>query len=270
MQSRSPLSSKHSMSSSSVSTPVCISPTPLVLPADRNPTALPVDERALASLVEVLASRLRGMVSCIEGFTDLLFDTLTTPEQRETALRIFEGASQIERILVDLQRYSQPVDPVLRTRSLRTFLEALLAALSDDDVGRLDLRLPSDLEQPVIADPVLLRQALLALLHNAREAAPQQESVRLDLSLPASDEALHVEVWNKGFIDVPHAEKVVFDAFYTTKTQNLGLGLSIARRIVEAHQGQLVLASNDPEAGITFSFQLSLDPAQVIVPDQPV
>lgn len=270
MQSRSPETRKHSMSSPSVSKPISIGPTSLVLPADRNTTTVPIDAHTLANLVEVLASRLRGMVSCIEGFTDLLFDTLTTPEQRETALRIFESASQIERILVDLQHFSQPVQPVLRKRSLRALLEALLAALNDTDLGRIDLRLPEHLDQTVLADPVLLQQALLALLHNALDAAPEPSSVRLELSWAEPDQTLQVDVWNEGFIDVPHAEQAVFAAFYTTKTQNLGLGLAIARRIAEAHQGRLVLAGNDAEEGITFSLQLPLDPTEVEGPDQPV
>jgi signal transduction histidine kinase len=215
-------------------------------------------------MVEVLTCRLSGMVSCIEGFTDLLFETLTTPEQRETAFRIFESVSQIERVLIDLQHYSQSVQPVLRTRPLRTIFDALLAALSDADLGRVDLRLPSDLEQPITADPLLLRQALLALLRNALDVAPQQESVRLECSISEPDQALRFNVWNKGYIEVPQAEEIVFDAFYTTKVQNLGLGLSIARRIVEAHQGQLLLASNDPVEGVTFSLILPLDPGQAL------
>jgi len=66
-----------------------------------------------------------------------------------------------------------------------------------------------------------------------------------------------VEVRDCGIGLDPHRAEQVFDAFYTTKAEGLGIGLSISRSIVEAHGGRLWAAPNEPD-GAVFRFSLPL------------
>lgn len=210
----------------------------------------------LANLAQVLAHRLRGLITSIEGFTDLLTDTLVTPEQRELALRVFESTASIERILSELQWYSRPVHPMPGRRPLRALLQELLVMLEEKEMARVALDLQLSGSYPVRADAMLLQQALFLLLKNALEATGPAGIVQLRVQ--GEPRTLRFEVWNAGWMP-PEVAEQIFVPFFTTKSQNLGIGLPIARRIAEAHGGTVYLAANDPDTGICIALILPQD-----------
>lgn len=223
-----------------------------------------VPEQVLVDLAQVLAHRLRGLVASIEGFTDLLTDTLFSRDQRELALRILEGAARIERVLADLQRYGDPVEPVQLPLLVGDVTADLLAPLPEPERARVTLRhdhQPATAELPLLADPFLLRQALLVLVQNALDATRHGGDVHL---VVRTDDAGWVcfDVWNTGFIDLPSPETQVFLPFFTTKAQNLGVGLPMAARIAVAHGGAVSLTLNDPAAGTCFTLALPVAPEE--------
>ena len=213
---------------------------------------LPDDER-LGDFAQVLTHRIRNLLAGIEGFTDLLTDTLGSREQRELALRILESTARIEFVLDDLQYYSQPVRIATIPVRLQDVMDRLLATLDEDDRRRVTL----DVEPPcgtVLTDPSLLRQALLALIQNAFDATSPDKHAALHI---ASDtDTVRFTVSNQGTIDLDEAAHKVFAPFFTTKAQNLGIGLSMARRIAEAHGGTLYLTANDRLQGTCFTLEL--------------
>jgi PAS domain S-box-containing protein len=111
---------------------------------------------------------------------------------------------------------------------------------------------------PVVADRIQLQQVLLNLVVNAMEAMGAQPSPALDLGADRhAPHEVRVFVRDSGpGIDPAHAERI-FDAFYTTKPQGLGMGLAISRSIIEAHGGRLWATANEGP-GATFHFTLPL------------
>jgi PAS domain S-box-containing protein len=121
---------------------------------------------------------------------------------------------------------------------------------SQDIALELDLadRLPS-----VAGDRVQLQQVLLNLIVNAIEAMgsihdrPRALTI---VSRPDGPEAVTVEVRDSGTgLDAARADRL-FEAFYTTKSEGIGIGLSISRSIVEAHGGRLSAAPNSPHGAV--------------------
>lgn len=222
-------------------------------------SALPDDldrDASIAHLALVLAHRLRGLVAGIEGFTDLLSDTLMDGEQRELAMKIMEGTARIESVLADLQLYGEFFEPVLLPVRVEEVVRDLLVPLSDEDRARVRLEVADDACGSMLAaDPFLLRQLLLILLQNALEAGRAPATVRLIIADRGAD--VRFEIWNAGRIETENAADVVFAPFYTTKAHNLGVGLSIAQRIARLHDAQVELACNDRENGTCFAFTLS-------------
>ena len=111
---------------------------------------------------------------------------------------------------------------------------------------------------PVQGDRVQLQQVILNLILNAVEAMRSVDDAPRELSIGTererSDEIL-VAVRDSGpGIDPEHLERV-FESFYTTKPNGMGLGLSICRSIVDAHGGRLWADANKP-GGAVFQFTL--------------
>jgi PAS domain S-box-containing protein len=110
---------------------------------------------------------------------------------------------------------------------------------------------------PIHGDRVQLQQVVLNLLLNAVEAMGSREAGVRELLISTEQDrtGVLVAVRDSGpGIDPSHIERV-FDAYYTTKSSGMGMGLSICRSIIDAHGGRLGVAANEP-CGAIFQFTL--------------
>jgi len=135
--------------------------------------------------------------------------------------------------------------------------EVTALSLSDLQRGGVMLRyeLADDLP-PIIGDRIQLQQVILNLLRNGADAMSTTDDRSRELLIRTErDEDNHVRlsVKDSGVGLPPQAADKLFEAFYTTKTDGMGIGLSISRSIIEAHQGRLWATPNDGP-GATFSF----------------
>jgi two-component system, LuxR family, sensor kinase FixL len=112
----------------------------------------------------------------------------------------------------------------------------------------------------VQVDPIQIEQVILNLVRNAVEAVRTlPEGVRREIRVVTrrhSKRSIEVRVVDGGPGVDPERAQAIFDQFYTTKTNGLGLGLSISRSIIEAHGGRLWL-DRAAGPGATFRFTLS-------------
>jgi len=110
---------------------------------------------------------------------------------------------------------------------------------------------------PVFGDRVQLQQVILNLVMNGVEATASVADRRRELLIRSrqheSDKVL-VAVQDSGIGLDPQSMERIFDAFYTTKSEGMGMGLAISRSIVENHGGRLWAVPNDgPGATIQFT-----------------
>ena len=134
-------------------------------------------------------------------------------------------------------------------------------AIARADAEHMGLDLEMDLAEglpPVLGDRIQLQQVVLNLLHNGAESMFRHPDGRKRLVLRSSrtdDGAVRVAVRDAG---PPVEDGVVdrmFEPFYSTKREGLGMGLPICRTIIEAHGGQLWATRNDGD-GLTVQFTL--------------
>ncbi|NDY81790.1 PAS domain S-box protein [Orrella sp. NBD-18] len=112
--------------------------------------------------------------------------------------------------------------------------------------------IPDDLPD-VLADPILIEQVLLNLLKNGLEAMDTSSVGKLDLHVSKHGDQIEVSVTDHGH-GLTDPERL-FEPFFSTKSEGLGMGLNICRTIIESHHGRL-WASNNPEGGTIFRFTL--------------
>lgn len=106
---------------------------------------------------------------------------------------------------------------------------------------RIDVVLDLNADIPTITgDEVQLRQVVLNLLRNAMDAIPDHAATRrVQLSTELENRHVRIAVSDSGAGIPDHARAHIFEPFYTTKDQGIGMGLAISRRIAEAHNGRL-------------------------------
>lgn len=120
---------------------------------------------------------------------------------------------------------------------------------------RLDFAPDADF---VLADRVEIQQVLVNLLRNGLEAMAERERPALTIKTQNREgEMVVVSVADSGSGLTPDVANNLFKPFLTTKSQGMGVGLSISRTIVEAHGGE-IWAENGPDGGAVFSFTLPL------------
>jgi PAS domain S-box-containing protein len=181
-----------------------------------------------------------------------------------------KARSALQRIVSDGSRAGQVVDRIralvnrqaprrVRVDLNQAILEVI--ALTRDEIRRNAIVLETSLgpDVPVIeGDRVQLQQVVLNLVVNAIEAMgggrlqPRELAIA---SAPQGEDAVTVEVRDSGPGFDPEQAQRLFEAFYTTKEQGIGMGLSISRSIIEAHGGRLEVTPNPPH-GAVFRFSL--------------
>ena len=122
----------------------------------------------------------------------------------------------------------------------------------------------------ISGDQVLLQQVLVNLMVNAMDAVaempPARRHITLSTDVRAADVAISVRDTGTGL--PAQINGTLFAPFVTTKSHGIGIGLTIARTIVDAHSGTID-AHNNPEGGATFTVRLPRSEAPEILPEPP-
>jgi nitrogen fixation/metabolism regulation signal transduction histidine kinase len=111
--------------------------------------------------------------------------------------------------------------------------------------------------QPVImltGDASQIEQMLINLLKNAKEVSPDTPS---EISIEVHDDQLHITIRDFGPGMPQDVLQKAFLPYYSTKAEGSGIGLSVCREVIDAHQGQIIL-NNHPEGGLQVSLHLPL------------
>jgi len=181
-----------------------------------------------------------------------------------------EAREAIDDIVKDAHRASEVVGRIrslLKKGSHRTeplaineVIEEVVAIVRNDLAGkRVSLRMEMATDLPEVeADRVEIQQVILNLTMNAVEAMSSVEDRSRNLLIrTARDESrgVLIEVRDSGIGIASENLQRIFDAFYTTRPEGMGMGLSICRTIIESHGGRLWAESNEGR-GATFRFTL--------------
>lgn len=179
---------------------------------------------------------------------------------RETARRTIRDGNRASDVVTRLRALFSRKEPAADPVDLNEAAEEVIALTSNHlQRASISLRLELADDLPLVCgDRVQLQQVILNLIRNASDAMSSVEDrPRQVLVRTGRDEGdrVRVTVRDTGTGIDPQAVDRLFEAFYTTKSDGMGIGLSVSRSIVESHQGRLWAASNDGP-GATFAFSI--------------
>jgi signal transduction histidine kinase/DNA-binding response OmpR family regulator len=171
--------------------------------------------------------------------------------------RVIKGEiDRLDRLVRDFLAFAKPTPLVPRPVDLAALLDAVALLIGPEaEAAGIAVTVEADPPPPLASgDAERLRQVVINLTRNAIEAMHERGG-RLTLRARSADDHLEIEVEDDG-PGFPN-ELPIFDAFFTTKDQGTGLGLSLAHRIVADHGGTIRVASRPGRTCFTFTLPLA-------------
>lgn len=201
---------------------------------------------------------IRNPLSAIGLNVELLEEEVALTGERESMALVAAIKSEVDRLSRIAEQYlsvaRRPAPRLLRERVDDLVRELLAFVKPELDRAGVACRLDIEEDVPEVdLDESQLRQALLNLVRNAREAMPKGGAVTVGVARVGS--AVEIRVDDEGSGVPEEVRASIFDPFFTTKQRGTGLGLAVTREIVEAHHGTIAC---EPRAEGGTRFRISL------------
>lgn len=230
---------------------------------------------ALGELSAGVAHEIRNPLGVIKNSAEMLRDRIQDDvRRRELTGFIVEEVERLNRVVTNFLQFARPAEPNIETVDINDVLEHTLSFLEPEAESSnitIDKALAPGLS-PVLADPDQCRQVFLNLFMNAFQAMNGEGTVRIETRTAsegstvagsaATEEPSNGE---SGMIEIVIADTGsgieaddlarIFDPFFSTKAEGVGLGLSLVHKIIENHKGHIRASSKSGE-GTTFVISL--------------
>jgi len=180
-----------------------------------------------------------------------LFPSPESQDVLELLKKIEANVDYMDKIVSDLQQYARPFEVEVVETPLFPFVSDVLSSLPIPSGVRVSVLI--ERETFVGLDPGLMRRVISNLVLNAAQAMPKGGEVTISASRTNQSVLLSVQDTGVGITQEDMSN--LFRPFFTRKAQGQGLGLAVAKRIVEAHGGRIDVNSQVGE-GSTFTITL--------------
>lgn len=213
-----------------------------------------------STLAHELNQPLAAVINYVQGAQRILTDA-TDPKLVQLQAALQEAARQTLRagdIIRHLREFVTRGDADMQPSDVKTLVEEASAlALAGSSESGIRTYFEFTDTPPVLANRIQVQQVLLNLIRNAVEAMRESESKVLTVRTSIDQQFVAVDVIDTGPGIPPDVQARLFQPFVTGKPGGMGIGLSIARRIAEAHGGA-ISAGAMPSGGTRFRFTLPI------------
>ncbi len=246
--------------------------------AARSRFAMDEAKRAKMEFIANISHEIRTPLNAIVGFSDILAEELIgslNTKQHQYLKDIRSNCWRLNELLINIldmaQMESSEVQLNLNRFTVRSIVVPSVASFRHDAKKhqiRLSYELAADAEILICADQAKLKKALCQLISNAIKFTPDQGNVLISARVVASSDneesrQLEIDVCDDGIGITPDSQARLFNAFsqlespFTKRYSGAGLGLTLAKKLLELQGGTIRIASN-PDRGSTFTIIMPL------------
>lgn len=224
----------------------------------------------MGEMASTLAHELNQPLAAIASYNSGCLNVLERPDFKAQDIRpalekIGLQAQRAGKIIRRVHDFVRKSEPKRAPCSLTEVIEDCLGFV-EPEARKKHVQIECSIKKtpPITADRLMLEQVLLNLIRNAMEAmsSTAEENRRLTITADIDDTELRVGVHDQGCGIAPDIRDKLFTAFFTTKPEGMGIGLSICRSIIEFHRGRLWVEDNPHSStgsGTIFIFTLPLE-----------
>jgi len=200
---------------------------------------------SLGRMVEGIAHKVRNPVVSIGGFAKRISRTISDRSQLQYFERIEKEIGRLERIIDQVQNFATLPKPVHKRQNIREIVESSLKSLSPSASQKgvvVDLEVEKTRWNPFIfVDRELLERTLAYIMDNAVEAIDGEGSIHVRLF--SKDDLIGIEISDSGCGIPEESLGAIFDPFFSTKLDNVGMSLATAHRIIRELGGTIQVMS---------------------------
>lgn len=204
---------------------------------------------SIGSISAGIAHEIRNALTSVKLNIQKLVQSDRLDETEKEHLSISqEGIGQMEKFVKELLDFTRVSELNLSRFSLEQILDESIKTLADTlELKKVVLEKSYEEGLPqVLVDADKLKQVFLNLLRNAFDAVEEKGKINISISLLKEQEGSKIRVFiSDNGCGIPEEKReTVFEPFYTTKASGIGLGLPIARKIIEQHRGTIRVKEN--------------------------
>jgi two-component system, NtrC family, sensor histidine kinase PilS len=215
--------------------------------------------KAVGELAAGIAHEIRNPLAAISGSIEMLAELTDTDEANKRLFDVVQKESaRLNLIIEGFLNYTRESAPKLQRVDAREMLGEIVMLMKNDPIVNRSIKILIDTlsdDVDILGEPMQLKQVFINLIKNAADAMPEGGKVIIEISRDMDTEMIDTTVTDTGCgikeEDIPN----IFTPFFTTKAKGVGIGLSVAEKIVRSHGGQISVESRKGE-GTKFTVSL--------------
>lgn len=212
---------------------------------------------ALGKMAAVLAHEIKTPLTSIKMNVDIISESLPmNKDEKENFTIIQKEMNRLNNLVKDVLQFSRQMDIVLTSFELMDFMENIKHHFLRKLNGKNITLINNVKNYSLKADEDKLKQVFINMIDNSIEAIGKDGKIEISTELNESGKLLSIYIKDSGS-GIPTDVKI-FEPFYTSKTSGTGLGLSVAQKIIEQHNGEISILNSGPE-GTTFKIVLPIN-----------
>jgi two-component system sensor histidine kinase HydH len=220
---------------------------------------------AMGGLAAGVAHEVRNPLSSIKAMATFFSGQFEVgSEARDAAEVMIQEVDRLNRVITELLEFARPSDLKRQSHDIKLLLSRSIQLIHQDATNKnieIELHTETGICSPWI-DSDRLAQCLLNLYINAIQAMENGGTLTVQCTAGTAG-YINITVKDTGLGISPDQLNKIFDPYFTTKKRGTGLGLAIVYKIIEAHQGQIVVDSTIGE-GTSFTITIPCQPQDCI------